>query len=94
MDELVISIHAPRERSDTWGCLQKYRRGISIHAPRERSDFYLRPWAVIAIVFQSTLLVRGATRLAKTSRSMCQISIHAPRERSDLCLHSLCCQLP
>ena len=56
-----ISIHAPRERSD--GCsmcgfgIQK----ISIHAPRERSDMAVLGLDVGIGLFQSTLLVRGAT---------------------------------
>ena len=37
-DTLTISIHAPRERSDTIHAPTIYRPVISIHAPRERSD--------------------------------------------------------
>ena len=39
----VISIHAPREGSDSWKQLRELRPGdISIHAPREGSDLHLR----------------------------------------------------
>ncbi len=34
----IVSIHAPRERSDLCGGVAQDRRGVSIHAPRERSD--------------------------------------------------------
>ena len=34
----VISIHAPRERSDYITHVKGKSEGISIHAPRERSD--------------------------------------------------------
>ena len=37
----MISIHAPRERSDfNLVCKKLARFSISIHAPRERSDYY------------------------------------------------------
>ena len=56
---------------------------ISIHAPRERSD-PLSPERIQDIdIFQSTLLVRGATVLASAFNMSKTISIHAPRERSD-----------
>ena len=58
-----ISIHAPRERSDL---LKYYKNGgqnISIHAPRERSDPCFSVFPRCKFLFQSTLLVRGATMI-------------------------------
>ena len=81
----VISIHAPREGSDygtPWYRLLKSST-ISIHAPREGSDV---PWFSIlrpAVVFLSTLPVRGATQIQQGSQCLRHISIHAPREGSD-----------
>ena len=82
---LLISIHAPRERSDILllqllrGCSHFNPRSsweerhilrsfdsqpiiISIHAPRERSDSSIDKFFWNFIKFQSTLLVRGATK--------------------------------
>ena len=56
---------------------------ISIHAPRERSDVTSIAVCAVALLFQSTLLVRGATRLKQVKIETKNISIHAPRERSD-----------
>ena len=38
---LLISIHAPRERSDAYLEVIRNGMGISIHAPRERSDTFI-----------------------------------------------------
>ena len=81
---IAISIHAPRERSDR----KIYRRNItaksiSIHAPRERSDLVYINNSIVKFLFQSTLLVRGATTLNSEGVEVLNISIHAPRERSD-----------
>ena len=47
------------------------------------------------ILFQSTLLVRGATENQKASLEKQIISIHAPRERSDSFCKKICgCILP
>ena len=60
----VISIHAPRERSDGIFLAQGVGVGfISIHAPRERSDSMLMKESAGLKIFQSTLLVRGATAI-------------------------------
>ena len=58
----LISIHAPHARSDAEirGSLPVMR--ISIHAPHARSDIMLLALSAKALVFQSTLLMRGATR--------------------------------
>ena len=56
-----ISIHAPRERSDNVSKSKNQNQTISIHAPRERSDYGFKKYAIQKFLFQSTLLVRGAT---------------------------------
>ena len=56
-----ISIHAPRERSDALNTSITGWENISIHAPRERSDYQLCLFRQFDHLFQSTLLVRGAT---------------------------------
>ena len=56
---------------------------ISIHAPRERSDTLTIYKEKNIKLFQSTLLVRGATNKSINRFFEQQISIHAPRERSD-----------
>ena len=56
-----ISIHAPRERSDFFYNILTIVADISIHAPRERSDLEQQVRRGGDDIFQSTLLVRGAT---------------------------------
>ncbi len=57
---------------------------ISIHAPHARSDGFCVCALFAGRVFQSTLLMRGATRCQYTScSSVSHISIHAPHARSD-----------
>ena len=84
-DEYIkISIHAPRERSDTSthhcsGNIVKFQstllvRGATFVSWEERAVFK----------FQSTLLVRGATGIVRGKYPPTPISIHAPRERSDI----------
>ena len=66
-------------------CLRRGKEIISIHAPHTRSDVN-RLINCLMLIFQSTLLIRGAT---KNSRKNCWaklISIHAPHTRSDKCL--------
>ena len=43
--------------------------------------------------FQSTLLMRGATRVSILRYGQAKISIHAPHARSDFCLFCWCCLL-
>ena len=63
---------------------------ISIHAPRAGSDVPRGCCVTIAIKFQSTLPVRGATGDEDLCPDCKNISIHAPRAGSDLLeLHSL-----
>ena len=56
---------------------------ISIHAPHARSDSFQLILST-ACGFQSTLLMRGATRVASEAHQLGRISIHAPHARSDL----------
>ena len=59
-----ISIHAPHARSDTINARHEGRWSIiSIHAPHARSDAGRAPAERVALEFQSTLLMRGATPL-------------------------------
>ena len=57
----AISIHAPHARSDGWGGCNGMCRKISIHAPHARSDWMTPVYTYKDILFQSTLLMRGAT---------------------------------
>ena len=81
----MISIHAPREGSDTLctrrtgGC-----RPISIHAPREGSDACRSLLFIRDMIFLSTLPARGATARPAAASTSLMISIHAPREGSDV----------
>ena len=81
----MISIHAPREGSDSG-------RQASKHRPQHfypRSPRGERPFTVttsgITFGFLSTLPARGATQGALVGPGEVQISIHAPREGSDAC---------
>ena len=77
-----ISIHAPHARSDL-ACIDLIAvHLISIHAPHARSDLSHMA-ARDPPVFQSTLLMRGATKQALTLSGVFHISIHAPHARSD-----------
>ena len=56
-----ISIHAPHARSDLGRIVLTLEFVISIHAPHARSDGRDIPIARCSDLFQSTLLMRGAT---------------------------------
>ena len=56
---------------------------ISIHAPHARSDSVVKVGSNIAVQFQSTLLMRGATDMGVLLGTPMRISIHAPHARSD-----------
>ena len=62
-----ISIHAPHTRSDR-DALRELRvlRRISIHAPHTRSDHWSAARRNGYQIFQSTLLIRGATLVTQT----------------------------
>ena len=79
-----ISIHAPHARSD---CVERESKAHDAYFnPRssceERPDH--RKCIAVAIVFQSTLLMRGATPARLKSMAVTAISIHAPHARSDV----------
>ena len=78
-----ISIHAPHTRSDIKSRRVCFRTHISIHAPHTRSDLRLFDVSIYAFKFQSTLLIRGATRSCELWHGKSRISIHAPHTRSD-----------
>ena len=81
----AISIHAPHTRSDGQGSNTDRSTVISIHAPHTRSDpLSLTDVIQGMIVFQSTLLIRGATLCTALEGASGFISIHAPHTRSDI----------
>ena len=61
--KMIISIHAPHARSDYVHPLYRRYRVISIHAPHARSDARAKLSHHSIQLFQSTLLMRGATSL-------------------------------
>ena len=80
----VISIHAPHTRGDKIhvGASRCYR--ISIHAPHTRGDDMLGVGPMGPELFQSTPLIRGATRCDLRLHVVVPISIHAPHTRGDV----------
>ena len=82
-ESLDISIHAPHARSDVCRLAVIEGQVISIHAPHARSDDGLTRIRKPSHLFQSTLLMRGATRAVYRCRRCQRISIHAPHARSD-----------
>ena len=82
-DNSVISIHTPREGSDSFGFEIDRIFYISIHTPREGSDYGTCPRPPPWQRFQSTLPVRGVTHAATWLNQRRWISIHTPREGSD-----------
>ena len=79
-----ISIHAPHARSDVSWPIHRGNLQISIHAPHARSDADFNQSFQVELLFQSTLLMRGATRFPVYLRWAHRISIHAPHARSDV----------
>ena len=79
-----ISIHAPHARSDPRPMMMRCLARISIHAPHARSDYITSESGTSDHLFQSTLLMRGATLLVSDVLLFVSISIHAPHARSDL----------
>ena len=65
----VISIHAPHARSDGIHNVRQRVQRISIHAPHARSDLIIKLRRLFPELFQSTLLMRGATRRFSCMRS-------------------------
>ena len=80
----MISIHAPREGSDSsWHLHQITFFDFNPRSPRGERPPILRQIG-ISLRFQSTLPARGATNLPEYGSAKPVISIHAPREGSDL----------
>ena len=83
-EKLLISIHAPHARSDDDGiaavCIATY---FNPRSSCEERHVYL---AIVfsPYIFQSTLLMRGATAVVRSLLTIERISIHAPHARSDL----------
>ena len=80
-----ISIHAPLVGSDQEIQIGRRQDTISIHAPLAGSDSFCETVRYIMYKFQSTLPLRGATRLGAPARRAHPISIHAPLAGSDSC---------
>ena len=81
---MPISIHAPREGSDTpWARDEYYASYISIHAPREGSDEEEYGNIVTALSISIHAPREGSDRGPVCRPERRQISIHAPREGSD-----------
>ena len=78
-----ISIHAPREGSDSFSGGKDSGLLLFQSTLPVRGATYLKSRIIFLIKFQSTLPVRGATWLAPIVAQHGQISIHAPREGSD-----------
>ncbi len=78
-----VSIHAPREGSDTVRVQVGHGVTVSIHAPREGSDEIRVATFSSVSLFQSTPPVRGATEDPGPQVDRAEVSIHAPREGSD-----------
>ena len=79
----AISIHAPREGSDSTTDFKSWRGGIFQSTLPVRGATYISFLSVHQFGFQSTLPVRGATDGAEGGEGSGNISIHAPREGSD-----------
>ena len=79
-----ISIHAPREGSDSHQRDRKKNGRISIHAPREGSD-RCHVWHLLQCVSISIHAPREGSdkRPPRWGGRLRRISIHAPREGSD-----------
>ena len=79
----LISIHAPREGSDSLMDMHHYHANyFNPRSPRgERLKRFCKKSLIF--LFQSTLPARGATPVTKLCTRKVLISIHAPREGSD-----------
>ncbi len=82
-DKRAISIHAPHARSDDWAAI--WQAHCTHFNPRSSCE---ERRGVISLktadrIFQSTLLMRGATKFELGYFDTLEISIHAPHARSD-----------
>ena len=91
--ETRISIHAPHARSDLKELEQEGLNPISIHAPHARSDKVKLDEVLCKRLFQSTLLMRGATKELENFHYLVIISIHAPHARSDISTSARCARV-
>ena len=75
----------PRSSCEERHCVGTTRRAIRHFNPRSSCEERLHAdnTAVYQLTFQSTLLMRGATRVEKRLDDTARISIHAPHARSD-----------
>ena len=82
---ILISIHAPREGSDTCGMKRPppAERFLST-LPARGATWHDLADAALCVQFLSTLPARGATDVCIRKIPQPYISIHAPREGSDL----------
>ena len=100
-DPLEISIHAPHARSDVDFLDVRWFIIISIHAPHARSDSSRIASALASGIFQSTLLMRGATCRSRSAarrstqnfnpRSSCEerpSSPHSSRAALTISIHA------
>ena len=78
-----ISIHAPREGSDSTNVGDAGSQSAFQSTLPVRGATFPLFTAGLGFVFQSTLPVRGATVLLYLHHAIIRISIHAPREGSD-----------
>ena len=85
-----ISIHAPHTRSDPHMMFASLSTCFDFN-PRSSYEERRETWHLRQQLstFQSTLLIRGATRFSSDGCSTYSISIHAPHTRSDLRVYSI-----
>ena len=82
-----ISIHAPHARSDILKSLMHTRR-LNFNPRSSCEERQGRVWTFYDdVLFQSTLLMRGATHRGQGLPRRGHISIHAPHARSDYKQH-------
>ena len=92
----TISIHAPREGSDTTSAARR-KKSRENHfyprSPRGERLLYGRLAGPTPFEFLSTLPARGATLSKSSGCGIMGISIHAPREGSDCWMSLLCSRI-
>ena len=79
----AISIHTPLAGSDFRAERSAQDFLISIHTPLAGSDLFVVSNISSQQKFQSTLPLRGATRVMRVDRNTGNISIHTPLAGSD-----------
>ena len=81
--EAIISIHALLAESDSQQRIEQSRGNISIHALLAESDMLAARWAMLTLIFLSTLSLRRATLIGQMAIHSIHISIHALLAESD-----------